>query len=474
MGKLAVELNDAGIVVADETGVLAVEPGYAFLERGRIRTGLDAVAHARREPRRASNRFWSALSVEPGSAGLDGPTSTAELAYTQLADLWKRFGERASDALLVVPGSYRGEQLGIVLGLAQECGMPVRALVDAAAAASVRPYPGKQLLYVDASLHRIASTWIEQRDETSVRAEHEIPTTGLANITEAFARRFAETFMLATRFNPFHRAETEQQLYDRLPTWLAAFHEQGEIECVLRDGDEEFRTVVGRDAALGAVGGFYRAVVQLIAQNRGPNEPAVQLAAPGAARVRRRLAPRRRAYRAARAGHGARGALLADELVAAGSDVARQHPRWRARGLAAALCRPSRAPRGRAAPRVSLSRYGLSRGRACGFDAGREPTGVAARRRRSTTAACRALRVVARRRAVRRRPEPLRHVRQRETDLRRNDPAARRRDPRGLAGRRAYGREHGACAWRVGRSMFSRCRSSTRSAAGSAPSSCCS
>jgi hypothetical protein len=336
MGKLAVELNDAGIVIADESGVLAVEPGYAFLERGRIRTGQDAVSHARREPRRASNRFWSGLSVEPGSAGLDGPTSTAELAYAQLKDLWTRFGERASDVLLVVPGSYRGAQLGIALGLAQECGMPVRALVDTAAAASVRPYPGKQLLHVDASLHRIASTSIDQREEAFVRAEHELPTTGLANITEAFARRFAETFMLATRFNPFHRAETEQQLYDHLPEWLAAFHERGEIECVLRDGAEEFRTTVGRDAALSAVGGFYRSVVQLIAHNREPGSSLVVLlsqrlaALPGFVEELARLDDAR--IERLEPGHAALSALLAaDELPAAGGDVKLvKHLRWRA------------------------------------------------------------------------------------------------------------------------------------------------
>src|SRR5262245_17075282 len=359
MGKLAVELNDAGIVVADESGVLAVEPGYAFLERGRIRTGQEAVAHARREPRRASNRFWSGLSVEPGSAGLDGPTSTAELAYTQLVDLWKRFGERASDVFLVVPGSFKGEQLCIVLGLAQECGMPVRALVDTAAAASVRPYPGKQLLYVDASLHRIASTWIEQRDEAFVRAEHEIPTTGLANLTEAFARRFAETFMLATRFNPFHRAETEQQLYDRLLGWLTTLANQGEIECVLNDGDEEFKTVVGRDTILGAVGGFYRSVVQLIAQNREPDASlVVQLSyrlagLPGFFAELTRLDDCR--IELFERGHAARAALLAPELVGAAGDIKLvKHLRWRAAAaeLDAAPQAPAEAPRlaGGAAP----------------------------------------------------------------------------------------------------------------------------
>jgi hypothetical protein len=383
MGKLAVELNDAGIVIADESGLLAVEPGYAFLERGRIRTGMEAVSHARREPRRASNRYWSTLNVEPHSAGLDGPTSTAELAYAQLADLWKKFGERASDVVLVVPGSYRGEQLGIVLGLAQECGMPVRALVDTAAAASVRPYPGKQLLYVDASLHRIASTSIEQRDEAFIRAEHEIPTTGLANLTEAFARRFAETFMLATRFNPFHRAETEQQLYDRLLGWLTTLATQREIECVLNDGEEEFKTVVGRDAVLGAVGGFYRSVVQLIAQNREPTASlVVQLSyrlagLPGFVAELARLDDCR--VELLERGHAARSALLAPELLGATGDVKLvKHLRWRAPAAepdAATAAVPVEAPRlaGAAAPTHVVYRGIVYRVDGRGLVVGREP-----------------------------------------------------------------------------------------------------
>jgi biopolymer transport protein ExbD len=61
-----------------------------------------------------------------------------------------------SDAVLVVPGAYHSQQLGLLLGLAQECGMPVRALVDAAVAATHRPYPDRQLVYVDAGLHNMA------------------------------------------------------------------------------------------------------------------------------------------------------------------------------------------------------------------------------------------------------------------------------------------------------------------------------
>src|ERR1041385_6658509 len=100
MRTLAIELNDAGIAVADAQSVLAIEPGYA-------------VAKARLFPRHASNRFWNAMSLDRGSAGSEISQSAAELAFAQIDSLWKRFGGGADNAVLVVPGHIRGGGLGL-------------------------------------------------------------------------------------------------------------------------------------------------------------------------------------------------------------------------------------------------------------------------------------------------------------------------------------------------------------------------
>src|SRR5690606_37302440 len=116
-------------------------------ERGKITTGAEAYGQARLKPRQVSNRYWSGLSLEPGSAGVEGVEHAAELAYAQLSEIWERF-RGMGPVVFVVPGYYSREQLGLLVGLAEECGVPVSALVDAAAAASARPYPGRQLVYV--------------------------------------------------------------------------------------------------------------------------------------------------------------------------------------------------------------------------------------------------------------------------------------------------------------------------------------
>ncbi len=337
MRTLAIEINDAGIAVADATGVLAIEPGCAVVERGRIVTGTEAVAKARLKPRQASNRYWNALSMEPGSAGSEIPNSAAEVAFAQLDGLWKRHGEGASDAVLVVPGSYRGEQLGLVLGLAQEAGIQVRALVDTAAAASVRPYPGHQLLYVDAGLYRVAATLVEQSaTDAFARSEESLITTGLASLMEAFARKISELFVRATRFDPLHRAETEQALYDKLPSWLEQLGAQERVEATLAHHNEELKTVLERDSVLAVAAGFYRAVVQLISYHRQAGRSVVLQVAnrlatlPGFAAELARLDDTH--VEPLAPGHAARAVLLRPELIDAGNGQVKLLKRlaWRA------------------------------------------------------------------------------------------------------------------------------------------------
>jgi hypothetical protein len=320
---LAIDINDAGIAVADATGVLGVEPGFAVVDRGRILTGGEAVALARLRPRQASNRFWSALSLEPGSAGADLP-SAAELAHAQLAAIWQKAGHARTDVLLVVPAGYRAEQLGLLLGLAQECGMPVRALVDVAAAAGHRPYPDCQLVYLDAGLFRVTATVLEQGADVAVRAEHALLQSGLMGLMDAFARRIADAFVRATRFNPFRNGETEQALYDRLPGWLDALRTEERLELKLPYGGDEVSVTVERDEVLGVAAGFYRGVAQLVAQNREPDRGLVVLVSDRLARLPGLVGELARIddarIEALEPGHAARSALLAAPQ-ANGADV---------------------------------------------------------------------------------------------------------------------------------------------------------
>lgn len=275
MSTIAIEINDAGLAVARDGRLLAIEPGYAIVEGGEIRTGHAAYGQARLKPQLVSNRFWSNISLDPAEPGAIGSVNTAELAYAQMQKLWSEYGRDANDAVLIVPPHYSAQDLGLLLGLAQECGIDVRAMIDTAVAATMRAYPGRQILHVDAGLHRVFVAPIGQGDEVTVGDTASLETAGISSIFDTFAKRIARAFVLSTRFDPMHDARSEQQLYDRLPEWLDKLSDDVSIEAVWADGDDEFVVEIERDQLLSVAAGFYRAVVQLIAQHRDSSMPVV-------------------------------------------------------------------------------------------------------------------------------------------------------------------------------------------------------
>jgi hypothetical protein len=208
----------------------------------------------------------------------------------------------------------------VLLGLAQECGMPVRALVDTAAAASVRPYSNRQLMYVDAGLHRASVALIDQNGEAHVRSE-QVLNQGLAQLIDAFARRIADLFVRTTRFDPFAHAEAEQVLYDRLAQWFVALQRDERAELSLPYRNEEFRVTAERDAVFGVSHGFCRALTQLISQHRELGKSLVVQVSDRLAAVPGFLGELERLDDAQaeplEIGHAARSALLAQGLIAA-------------------------------------------------------------------------------------------------------------------------------------------------------------
>lgn len=335
MSTLAIEINDAGLTVADADGVLCVEPGYALVEGGRIVTGEPAFSQARLKPRQVSNCYWGALSLTPGSAGLDAVGNAAQLAHAQLSELWRRFEADADDVVLAVPSYYGREQLGLLLGLAEECRMPVRAMVDAAAAASAKPYPSRQLVYVDAGLHRVSVIPLEQGAEVTAGEERGLDATGLAGVHDTLARRLAEIFVSSTRFDPFHEAASEQRLYDLLPQCLARLRSDEATELTLEHEDETFTIEVKREQLLAVVNGFYRALLQLISSSRESGASlVVQLSGrlaglPGLTDALSRLDDA--TVVAFEEGHAARAVLTALDAIEAGNGPVKllRHFAWR-------------------------------------------------------------------------------------------------------------------------------------------------
>jgi hypothetical protein len=280
MSLLAIELNDAGLLLAragaDGVPVLVGEesPGLAVLHEGRVHVGTDAVRRYRLAPLHAQNRFWQALSVDalPWSAG--GIATAADLAHAHLsAVLAPEVRGDASDLLIAVPPGYSREQLGLLVGIASECGVTVRGLVDAGLSACATVAPAPHMLHLDLQLHQAAATLLEtsRGEGTLRRARYEfLPGAGVFALRQAMAAAIASSFVQETRFDPLHQAVTEQRLHDALPGWLQSLAAQDEVNAEIELGATTHGIAVTRMQLTAAVEALSDDILRLVHAARPP------------------------------------------------------------------------------------------------------------------------------------------------------------------------------------------------------------
>ncbi|HEX6572202.1 MAG TPA: FHA domain-containing protein [Steroidobacteraceae bacterium] len=271
---VAVELNDAGIATARSRGDHGAEafgepsPGYAVLHEGQVLVGREAALRHRLAPLNAQNRHWSTLGVEPLPWNARGVATGADLAYTHLAAvLAPAVQEGLTEALLAVPPGYSRDQLGLLVGIVNECGVTARGLVDLGLAGCATVPVVPHMLHLDLQLHQAAATLVEasRTEGTQRRSRYELlPGVGLLAFDQALAEAIATTFVRETRFDPLHQAQTEQQLHDRLPGWTAALADRAEVAADIEFGSTTHSLTLERTQLVAAVERLSAEVLRLV------------------------------------------------------------------------------------------------------------------------------------------------------------------------------------------------------------------
>jgi hypothetical protein len=231
-------------------------------------------------PLHVQNRYWYALGTEPLPWQAAGVATAADLAHAHLSSLLADpVRDEAAQLLLAVPAGYSREQLGLLIGIANECGVTVRGLVDQglAGCASVPPVP--HMLHLDLHQHQAVATLVEVARAEAVlrRARYELlPGCGLLAFQQALAESIATVFVRETRFDPLHEAATEQRLYDALPQWLAALAAAEEIPAEFASPTATHRIALRRVQLEQAVATLNDAVLRLV-QGARPAGRALQV-----------------------------------------------------------------------------------------------------------------------------------------------------------------------------------------------------
>ncbi len=196
------------------------EPGFALLEDENLVTGIPAFENSRVRPRQIQNRFWSELRTDPLPDRRFQHLSAADLVSRQLEQIWPQVSQSGDRLVVAVPAYMKSENLGLFLGIANEIGVPVVGLVDAAVAATRREYRGAVLTHVDLSLHTASLSRMSQSGMAQLERSAVIEDCGLMSLYDAWIRVISDSFVKQSRFDPLHTAETEQLLLDRLNDWL--------------------------------------------------------------------------------------------------------------------------------------------------------------------------------------------------------------------------------------------------------------
>ena len=371
MATIGIEIVDAALLAARDGVRVAASPGIALVDGAAIVTGEAAAAAARLKPALVNDRYWSDLSTASLARAEDPVASHADLAHAQLAALWRAAAQPGDDAAFAVPGTMRPREIGLLLGIARHIGIPVAGLVDSAVAASAGVAARATVLHLDVQLYQAVLTEMQGAAILRRRRVEAAQRAGQKAMHAAWAQVVAEALVRRTRFDPMHEAATEQQLYQRLPEWLAGLATRESLDATLDTDGGSFTATVRREQFTLAAEAWYAQISELVHGGHRADEPATLLLSARAAllpalaeRLGSAAGPRGRRA----AGHGGRGGrrLACGRARARGAAGARH-------GAAARAC-----GRGRGAP---------PRGRGCrdARDPGRprlrDQRGAAGRRR---------------------------------------------------------------------------------------------
>lgn len=265
MSLAVLTINDAGLQLAVDGELRRTSPGYAVLDGKVLLIGEEAVRKAKLLPRWTNTRFWSQLDTNPLPNRTDQIRHHADLAFMHLENLWQSIATDADRVILVVPGYYKEEQLGLLLGLAQAANVPIKGIVDKSVIAA-KDLPLKEtILHLDGHLHSLTLSTVTNRGNLARQSAHTIIETGLFTLWDRWANIIANAFIQTSRFDPLHNASSEQELYDRVPAWITALTPGVSSHPFDLELDGTLHTVsVSNDSLLEACAQIYPQIIQAI------------------------------------------------------------------------------------------------------------------------------------------------------------------------------------------------------------------
>lgn len=260
-----IELNDKAIKVGDESGILLRSPGFVLADGKTVLLGEEAEKQARLKPTSAFNKYWQELSLEPFRQH-EKFRHYADFAHAHLIHVAEQ-AQLDHDVIFAVPGSFTRQQIAILLGLARHSPLRPVGVVDSALAMAVATAStAETIIHADIQLHQVVLTRLRRKgDLLQSDSVIQVPGVGSQHFMDLMMKLATGLFIQQSRFNPQHNAESEQQLYNALPGWLAQDEKEGNLILELSSGGSLYTAKWPRQSLVSSLGGHYRRIAQQLA-----------------------------------------------------------------------------------------------------------------------------------------------------------------------------------------------------------------
>jgi len=226
------DVNDAQLHVLSEDSTALFSSGYVSFGADTM-FGDEAKQSYWLHPGKSDSKFWSLLSTAPWAPGHQLPVRhRADVAYAQLKKLCEQANAR--QLILLVPASFSGSQLGLLVGMCEalpDCKVVAVASNALLSAISIGPdaCPSK-FVFADTGLHKVECYVFESENGTLTEQEHRIfSDLGEFELEVAVARHIANRFIQLHRYDPQHTAQGDQTLHNEIPNWLEQLSSQSSI-----------------------------------------------------------------------------------------------------------------------------------------------------------------------------------------------------------------------------------------------------
>lgn len=269
-----IELNDAGIQVATDNGLLGTSPGFAVLDGNKLLVGEEALRNARLLPRWTNNKFWNQLNTDPIPNSTHEIRHHADLAFAHLESLWLLLKDKIDSVILLVPAFYDHQQLGLLLGMVKECGIPVTGVVDSSVIAASEQDIRQTCLHLDIHLHRVTLTTLSMGSTLKRKEVITIAETGIFTLWDRWANIIADQFIQTSRFDPMYEAGSEQALFNQLPKWISNLGDERSNTFELDLGEISHAVAISNDQLMTACMQLYPQIVQTVRAQIPEGEPA--------------------------------------------------------------------------------------------------------------------------------------------------------------------------------------------------------